>query len=142
MAGETTALSAADTAASIHSGRKLSDAAATIGKAMTAAIGTSQLETNDVTELGYVPAGVTVVGFHLEATDMDTGGSPALLMKLTLGSTDLVTGIADGKAGGSSFYACVATTTTAPTLLKVTMTTAAATAAAGTLKVRPIYFAS
>jgi hypothetical protein len=53
-----------------------------------------------------------------------------------------VTGIADGKAGTCGLYACAATTTTAPTLLKVTMTTAAATAAAGTLKVRPIYFAS
>jgi hypothetical protein len=104
----------------------------------TMSYATTQLEINDVMEAGYLPANVTVYGFLVSASDMDTNGAPALSQKLTLGSTDLVTGITAGQAGTSAVYACAPTTITAKTLLKVTNTAAAATAAAGTLNVAAI----
>jgi hypothetical protein len=100
---------------------------------------------NDVLNMGYLPKGVTLVGFIAYATDMDTNGTPALAWKITVGSTDVKTGITIGQATAASthsltqFLAVAPTTTTEPTLVKVTFTTAAATAAAGTLALTPVY---
>lgn len=99
---------------------------------------TGQLELADVMEAGYVPANVTVYGFVVKATDMDVNVSPALVQKLTLGSTDLVSGITAGQSGGEGVFGCVPTTTTAKTKLSVAVTTAAATTAAGTFYVAAI----
>lgn len=99
---------------------------------------TGQLELADVMEAGYIPPNVTVYGFVVKATDMDTNVSPTLVQKITLGSTDLVTGITVGQSAGEGVFGCVPTTTTAKTKLTVTNTTAAATAAAGTLYVAAI----
>jgi hypothetical protein len=113
------------------------------GNPFTASVATTSIdEQDDIIELGYVPAGVTVVGFIVKATDLDTGGSPALVQKLTLGSTDLVTGITVGQSGISGFYGCVPTATTAATKLQIHTTTAAATPASGTVYVTPIYFST
>ena len=96
-------------------------------------------------ELGYLPKGVTLVGFIAYATDMDTNVSPTLAWKITVGSDDLKTGITIGQATAVSthtltqFLAVAPTTTTAATLVKVTFTAAAATAAAGTLALTPVY---
>lgn len=90
-------------------------------------------ELNDVMQIGYLPANVTVYGFVYLPTDMDTNVSPAVVHKITLGSTDLVSGLTGAQTGTGSYQPCVPTTITADTLLKVTTTTAAATGAAGTL---------
>jgi Cdc6-like AAA superfamily ATPase len=121
--------------------RKLSNAGLCC-QTFTQAIATTSIdEQDDTVELGYVPEGVTVVGFFVKATDMDTG-TAALVFKLTLGSTDLATLIDDGKTGTGKFYACTPTTTTARTLLKMIVTTAANVAAAGTLYVTPVYYSA
>lgn len=99
----------------------------------TVAYATTQLETNDVMELGYIPANCTIWGIIYSPTDMDTNVSPGLVQKITVGSTDLVTGLTGGQTGTKSFQGVVPLTVTANTLAKVTSTTAAATAAAGTL---------
>jgi hypothetical protein len=103
---------------------------------------TNQLELNDVMEVCYLPAGVKVWGIGYYATDMDTNVSPALAQKITIGSTDVVTGIADGRAGSSSYYPLATPiTTTDYTLVKITNTAASATAATGSAKVRFYYTA-
>jgi hypothetical protein len=99
----------------------------------TTAFSSTQNETDDVMQIGYLPANVTVYGFIYAPTDMDSNVSPGLVHKITLGSTDLVTGLTGAQTGAKSFQPCVPTTITAKTLLKVQSTTAAATGAAGTL---------
>ena len=112
-----------------------------VANPFTLTYGTTDNQTNDVMEAGYVPGGVTVIGFLVVMTDMETS-TTNVRHKLTLGSTDLVTAIALGGAGGADFYSCTPTTTTAATLLKVTTTTAAGTGAAGTAYVTPLYFSA
>jgi hypothetical protein len=115
------------------------------GAVWSTSVATTQLELNDVLEMGYLPKGVTLVGFIAYATDMDTNGTPALAWKITVGSTDVKTGVTIGQATALStqtltqFLGIEPVTTTAATLVKVTVTTAAATAAAGTLVLVPVY---
>lgn len=130
MAGETTATTSNNAPFEGHTGQFLVP--------FTLTYATGQLELNDVNEAGYVPANITVYGWLVQATDMDTNAAPALVQKITLGSTDLVTGITAGQSAGQAVYACTPTTVTAKTKVSVTNTTAAATAAAGTLYVTAI----
>jgi hypothetical protein len=115
------------------------------GAVWSTSVTTGQLELADVLNMGYLPKGVTLVGFIAYATDMDTNGAPALVWKITVGSTDVKTGITIGQATALSthsltqFLGVEPVTTTEPTLVKVTITTAAATAAAGTLILVPVY---
>lgn len=99
---------------------------------LSAAFSTTNNELNDVMEMGYVPANVTIHGFIYSPTDMDSNVSPALVHKITVG-TDLATGLTGAQTGAKSFVGCVPTTVTAKTKVTVTSTTAAATGAAGTL---------
>ena len=68
-------------------------------------------------EAGYVPAGVTVIGFIVTATVMDTG-TVAVVHSVLLGSTALVAGLTNAQAGTSGLYPCVPTTTTAATVVE------------------------
>jgi hypothetical protein len=99
---------------------------------------TGELEASDVMEMGYVPAG-TVIGFFMYSDDLDTNGTPALVRKITVGSTDVATGLTYGQTASGGFVAIEPVTVTTPTLVKVTVTTAAATAAAGTTVLVPLY---
>lgn len=130
MAGETTSV-AASTAFQVPKAQSVGVVAYTF----TLAYATGQLELNDVMQAGYLPPNVTVVGAIVKATDMDTSGSPALVQKITVGSTDIVTGITAGQSAANAVYGVTPLTTTDKTLVSVTNTTAAATAAAGTLYV-------
>lgn len=133
MAGETTS------ASSTKAVRQLAGSGST-SYTWTLTYSTTQNETNDVMEAGYLPAGVTVIGFIYSPSDMDTNGSPALVQKITVGSTDVATGLTGGQSGTKSFVAINPIATTAKTLVKVTSTTAAATAAAGTVYLTPVYY--
>lgn len=98
---------------------------------------TTQNELNDVMEAGYLPANTRVFAVIWAPTDMDTNGSPAAVHKVTVGSTDIVTGLTGAQTGTSSLTVCTQAAVTAAVsssaqLVKVTTTTAAATAAAGT----------
>lgn len=139
MAGETTARSGINSrVVPLASGPILN------GAVWTTELATSQLELNDVIQMGYVPAGVTLIGFVAFADDLDSGAA-ALAWKITVGSTDVKTGITIGQADAkvthslTQFLAIDPITTTAATLVSVTFTTAAATAAAGTFVLTPIY---
>lgn len=132
MAGETTSA----TVASQYQGSLLPGLNA---QTFTLAYAKGQLELNDVYEAGYVPGPCTVVGFIVKATDMDS--ATGLVQKITVGATDLVTGITVGQSGGNGFFGCTPTAITAATKLIVTCTTAATTAVAGTLYVTVVSIA-
>lgn len=125
MAGETTATTALDAPFTVPTGLCLVP--------FTTAFSSTQNETDDIMQIGYLPANCTVYGFIYAPTDMDTNVSPGLVHKITLGSTDLVTGLTGAQTGAKTFQPCVPTTITVKTLLSVQSTTAAATGAAGTL---------
>lgn len=99
--------------------------------------GSTDNELNDVMEAGYIPPFARVVAVYWAPTDMDTNGSPVVVHKVTVGSTDVVTGLTGAQTGAASWTpvtnaAVTAATSSAAQLVKVTSTTAAATAAAGT----------
>lgn len=140
MAGETTARSGIDSQVLPHCKGPILN-----GAVWTTELATSQLELNDVIQMGYIPNGATLLGFIAFADDLDSNGSPALAWKITVGATDVKTGITIGQASAASthslsqFLAIDPITTTAATLVSVTFTTAAATAAAGTFCLTPVY---
>jgi hypothetical protein len=102
---------------------------------------TSLDEQDDVFEVGYLPAGLVVHGFIVKATDMDTGGSPALVSKIRINGVDVVTGVTAGQSAGTTAYYCDPTTTAGYEVVDFKVTTAAATAAQGTVTVRVLYTA-
>lgn len=123
-------------------GIKLSNKAVT---AMTfdLALVDADLEENDILEVGYVPAGVTVFGFLITISDLDTDVSPAHVCQVQLGTTALVAGLTTGQGGGSDIYACVPTTTTAATVVRFKTTTAPTAAAeTGTVQITALYYSA
>jgi len=126
MAGETSSV-----AASAAFGVPKASAVGLVGYPFTVAYVAGELELNDVHEAGYLPPNVTVVGALVKSDDLDTAGSPLVVHKITVGSTDIVTGITAAQTGGQAVYACTPLALTAKTLVKVQTTTAAGTAAAG-----------
>ena len=140
MAGETTSRSGIDIDVLPHFRGPVFG-----GDVWTTELATTQLELNDVINMGYIPKGAVLVGFFAFADDLDSSGSPALAWKITVGSTDVKTGITIGQASSVSthsvtqFLGIEPITTSVPTPVKVTFTTAAATAAAGTFCLVPVY---
>lgn len=140
MAGETTSRIGIDIDVIPHAQGPILN-----GAVWTTELATGQLELNDVINMGYVPKGATLIGFIAFADDLDSNASPALAWKITVGSTDVKTGITIGQASSvsthsiSQFLGIEPITLTDATLVKVTFTTAAATAAAGTFCLTPVY---
>ena len=107
---------------------------------------TGELELADKIRIGKVPAGATYLGGYLATDDLDSNGTPALV--LTLGDDDDADGIVAtgtvGQAAGitraDGAYVTNRTTTTAEKTIYVTVGTAAATAAAGTLRAVVEYY--
>ena len=101
---------------------------------------TTDNETADVVQAGYIAPNARVLAVLWAPTDMDTNVSPAVVHKVsvTMGSAvDIVTGLTGAQSGTSSLTpvtptAAATTPGTSPQLVTVTSTTAAATAAAGT----------
>ncbi len=99
----------------------------------------SNNELNDVMEAGYLPEYTRVAAVIWAPTDMDTNGSPAVVHKVTVGSTDIVSSLTGAQTGAASLTVCTqasiaAAVSSSRQLVKVQTTTAAATAAAGTAK--------
>lgn len=141
MAGETTSLAATAWADS-KVFQVLKGVALQVAEATATYSNTNQLETNDVMEVCYLPSGLKVYGIAVTATDMDTNVSPALVQKITIGSTDVLTGITNGQSGATSYLPLPTPyTTSAIELVKITTTTAAATGATGSVKLRFYYTA-
>jgi len=122
MAGETTAALSNDVPFELPAGMFLVP--------FSVAYSTTQNETNDVMELGYLPA-CTVYGVHYSPSAM---AASALVQKITVGSTDIATGLTGAVLGTPSYQPIAPLVLTTKTLAKVTSTTAATTPAAGTLK--------
>lgn len=104
----------------------------------TITLATGDLDLNDVHQAMDLPAGFTVLGGAIWATDMDTNGSPVLAFNVgDAGDADRYfaasTVGATGTASTAVAVAGLGYTTTAKTRVTVTVSTAAATAAAGTL---------
>lgn len=135
MAGETVSASATARV----TGKKM-PGSGLVANPWTLAYSTTNNETNDVMEAGYLPEGVTCIGFLYAPDDMDS--STGLVQKITVGSTDVATGLSGGQTGAKTFVPIVPYVTTAPTLVKVTTTTAATTAVAGNLYLTPVYFST
>lgn len=98
----------------------------------TVSYSTTQNELADVMQLGYLPANCKCYGAIYTPTAM---AASALVHKITIGSTDVITGLTGAVAGTSSVQTWSPVTLTANTLASVTSTTAAVTPAAGTLSV-------
>ena len=141
MAGETKAVPTAFAKPKV----KLTNPALS-GTVFSNLVATTEAELADVVNLGYIPAGVTVIGFFIATPDMDS--STGIVMKITIGSTDVLTGVTTAVLGSvatqvPSVRAIIPYATTASTLVTTTFTTAASgTAAAGTIYITPIYFAT
>lgn len=104
---------------------------------------TAEMEVGDVVQLGYLPAGVTVVAVSFASTDLDSG--TAAVNKITIGSTDVVTGLTNAQAGSvattvSSVRAIIPQATTAKTLVSTTFTTAPGTPVGGDVHVSVWYY--
>lgn len=125
MAGETTATTALNAPYELPVGLFLVP--------FSAAFATTQLEANDVVEMGYAPSDVTIYGVIYAPTDMDTNVSPAVVQKVTVGSTDIAAGLTGGQTGAKSFAGCTPLALTAKAKVSITTTTAPGTAAAGTV---------
>lgn len=94
-------------------------------------------ETNDIMQAGYIGPNVRVLSVGFYPTDMDTNGTPTVVHKVTINAVDAVTGLTGAQTGTSSLSTVTSTfmaTTpgTAIQLVQVQSTTAAATGAAGT----------
>jgi len=128
------------TSSMYHLGHKLSNrglASHTMYQSLTA----YQLIRNIKCAVGVIPGHVTVVGFAIKSSDMDTG-TPALVQSIYIGATEVATGITTGQGGTTAFVPCTPTATTAETTVYINTTTAAATPAAGTIYVTAIYYSS
>jgi len=100
---------------------------------------------NDEVGLFYLPKGAVVVGITAMSTDIDTNGSPAVVIDIGDDSDEdrLLAASTIGQAGTLS--SAIAVTGfmykyTADTLIKAYIKTASATGAAGTLSVTVLYF--
>lgn len=134
MAGETTSVSAATVRTQpvhVGSGAFLMEFDLTYSA--------TQNELNDVMEAGYLPPYTRVYAVLWAPTDMDTDGTPTVAHKVTVGSTDIVTGLTGAQTGTASWNVCTqasvnAAVSSSEQLVKVTTTAAATTPAAGTAK--------
>jgi hypothetical protein len=105
---------------------------------------TAALTTSDVFEFGLLPRGATIVGGFLEATDLDTGGSPTLTINIgDAGDADRYFAASTvGQAGTASTALAVSGlgfTTTAETLVTGAPAANAATGVAGSITLVLLY---
>src|SRR3954463_11016357 len=101
MAGETTGV-----AASSARGFKENPGFSPFAVPFSLTFGTTDNQTADVMEAGYVGLGVTPYAVVWIPTDMDTNVSPAVVHKVTVGSTDIVTGLTGAQSGTAQIVPC------------------------------------
>lgn len=107
---------------------------------------TAALALNDVIDMFKVPAGARITGIALKTSDLDTGGSPAIILDVgDAADTDrLIDGANIGQAGGTSTSLVSSTGQfyqyTAETMISVLVQVAPATGAAtGTVELAVTY---
>lgn len=103
------------------------------------AVATAQLdETDDETEIAYLPPGMTIYQVIVQATDMDTGAA-ALAYNIEVNGSSIGSFTVGQSAGSALVTLAAPVTTTGIELLSMVITTGATTPAAGTITVRLIY---
>jgi hypothetical protein len=110
-----------------------------VGVTFSAALATTSLDdVGDIIELGYLPAGCTVVGFIISTASL---AASALVYKITIGGVDAITGITTGSGAGSGFWGVspAPLTLTVVSKVQLNITTVATTPAAGTLYLTCLY---
>lgn len=108
------------------------------GKPLKFEVTTAQIETADLHLVGYVPAGVTFVGYLLKTDDLDTG-SEEMIFDVLVGATTFDSGVTIAQATAGIIGTGDFITTTAETAIYLKIATDAATAAAGTVNFLPLY---
>lgn len=105
----------------------------------------ASLAVADVINMVRVPAGAVILGCTLKATDIDTNGTPTIVLDVgDVADPDrLIDGATVGQAGGTSDALVSATGQfyeyAAETIISVTVQVGAATAAAGTIELAVDY---
>lgn len=137
-----TAATVAAPAYSMRFGNKLPNTGLTCQTLSHAWLTAETDEANDTVEFGYIPGGVTVIGFINKCADLDSHGSPTLTHTIKLGSTSLVVEDDLCQSGGGEFHAITPQVCSTPTLVSVVTTAAAATHANGTQYLTFLYYSS
>lgn len=140
MAGETTYAAGYSSSEFKGSGRQ------TCVLDVTHEIATTELQLADKIIFGRVPAGAVYLDGYLATDDLDSNGSPALV--LDVGDDDDADGLLDGATTGQAAavtafngtYITNRTVTSASKAIAVTVQTAAATAVAGTVRLVLRYY--
>jgi hypothetical protein len=110
---------------------------------------TTDLVTGGIVEAFVVPAGFTVTGIIMTATDMDSNGSPTLAISVgdAASSTRFLSSNTAGQTGAAPVVAFTTPSAsnvlfayTADTKILITATTGSATAVAGTIDIYLIGF--
>lgn len=109
-------------------------------------ISAAELQLADKIVFGRVPAGAVYVGGHLATDDLDSNGTPTLV--LDVGDDDDADGLLDGSTTGQAAavtqfngaFITNAKKTAAEKNIILTVATAAATAAAGTVRLVLFYY--
>lgn len=115
--------------------------------AVTLTVAAADLTLNALHAMLPIPAGATVIGAGLQASDLDTNGTPLITMSLgdAGSSARLIAATAIGQAGGQTQTLAAAGIMykyTVDTMVNVTITAAAATGAAGTITAYVTYYFS
>lgn len=119
----------------------------------TITVATTDLALNALMSIGYVPRNCRVLDVIISCTDLDTNGTPALVLAVGDAADDdrFITASTVGQTGGrvsagntaaSAATFAAHTGYTDDTLISVKATTAAATAATGTIKATILYEAT
>lgn len=139
MAGETTSLTVSTALAALRTFPNEPGPHLHVYEVTATYSNTNQLELNDVMEVCYLPAGVKVWMLGVTATDMDS--STGLVQKVTVGSTDIVTGLTNGQTAATTLHQLASPyTTSAQEVVSITTTTApTGTPATGSVKLRFYY---
>jgi len=97
-------------------------------------------EANDTVEFGYLPGGVTVVGFCNYTADLDSG--TAYRQTIKIGTTSVLATDDLASGGGGEFWAITPQVLTAPTLVSAVTTTGATGHQNGTQYLTFFYYSS
>ncbi len=111
------------------------------GTTFTASIATTSLDdVGDIVELGYLPANCAILGFIIQTQSL---AASALVYKIQVAGSDVITGITTGGAGASaaafSLIPAAPLVLTAVSKVQINITTVATTPAAGVFNLTPIF---
>ena len=123
-------------------GNKLSNVGLTAQTLSHAWLTAETDEADDTVEFGYLPGGVTVVGFMNYTAEIDSNVSATLTQTIKIGTTSVLTEDDLVQSGGGEFHVITPQVLTAPTKVSVVTVGTAATHANGTQYLTFLYYSS